>query len=335
MREDHHRKRKYLAAAALGAGALLLASSGLADAPVKPHSAGNFHKGTLTIPLRRGAAVAWETFFPTLPSDCEGEITLKLTWDEEDNTVTAKLHGEHVFVPHPSIHRTEGVNFFPNPFSLEPKDFDNGRYQFWIISPARLITSYYDATTLDFLGTEFEFPTPPPNAIPQQFPGIKLFPSPFYEPDEDGNVDFEWNFAYDHCVRGDRPEFAHHMNTFPPTNLCLANPVRYDLSTTRPYLSFPLPASEALSFSEFLRNGLIFENTIEPPTYFTNPPLLANISTYSGATVVGGGIPRHWAFDLDAAFMNNAPPIKPFELAGTCADGFKETHIRNINFCGP
>jgi hypothetical protein len=198
-----------------------------------------------------------------------------------------------------------------------------------------MITDNYDAVTLDMLGTDNEFPTPPAGAIPDPVPGIKLFPTPFFAPDEEGNVDFEWTFAYDHCVRGDRPEFAHLLNTYPPSNLCLSNPVRYDLSTTRPYVSQPRPASEALSFSEYLQNGLIFDSTIEPPMYFTDPPLAHQTSAYSGMTLNGGGVPRHWALDLNAVFMNNAPPIMPFPAAGTCSDYFTGTHTPNINFCGP
>lgn len=287
------------------------------------------------MPLHRGSAVAFETYLPPLPSNCEGELVVDLSWDEEENWVKVKLKGEHVLTPHPSIQRTEGVNFFTNPFFPEQEDFDNGRYLFWILSPAPMITVYYDGVTLDMLGTDNEFSTPPPNSIPVQAPGIKLFPTPFFQPDENGNVDFEWTFAYDHCVRGDRPDLAHLLNTYPPSNLCLANPVRYDLTTTRPYVSEPRPASEALSFSEFLRNGLIFDTTIEPPDYYTEPPRAHQTSAYSGMTLNGGGVPRNWALDLDAVFMNNSPPIMPSPFAGTCVDSYVPNHIKNINFCGP
>src|SRR5262249_3813921 len=155
---------------------------GLADSPAHPHSSGNYHKGTLTMPLHRGGAVAWETFFPALPSNCEGEMVVTISWDEEENVVNIHLQGEHVLFPHPSIHRTRGVNFLPNPFSLEPQSYDNGRYQFWLISPATMITCYYDANTLDFIGTQYEFPTPPPGTIPLMVPGLKLLPTDFYQP---------------------------------------------------------------------------------------------------------------------------------------------------------
>jgi hypothetical protein len=88
-----------------------------------------------------------------------------------------------------------------------------------------------------------------------------------------------------------------------------------------------------MSFSDYLRNGLIFDITVEPPQYFTFPPVAGQTSFYSGATVVGGGIPRGWALDLDAVFMNNAPPIKPFAAAHSCRDFFVPRHNPNINFC--
>lgn len=328
-----HRVRRRLLGTALAIGALLLGSVVLAESPVQPHSQGTYDKGSLTVSLHRGGAVAFETFLPKLPSNCEGELVLNISWDEEQNWVKLHLTGQHVLQQYPSIHRTEGVNFFPNAIWPEQQSFDHGRYQLWILSPSPMITFYYDPNTLDLLGSQYELPNPPPDAIPLSIPGIKLFPTPFWEPDADGNVDVQYTFAYDHCVRGDDPQYAHHLNTYPPTNLCYADPYRYDLSTTRPYLSKPLPASEALPFSEYLRNGLIFDTTVEPAEYYTDPPLLTETSCYSGMTLNGGGVPPHWALDLDAVFMNNTPPIVPFELAGTCEDGFKPDHVKNINFC--
>lgn len=300
---------------------------------MQPRSYGTYDKGTLTVPLRRGGAIIPETFLPQLPSNCTAEMTLTISWDEEENWVKYHLTGTHVLNPNPSVQRTEGVNFFPNPFWPEEQNFTNGRYMLWTISPSQMITFYYDPTTLDLMGSQYEFPTPPAGAIPVTIPGIKLFSTPFFEPDSEGNVDLEYSFEYAHAVRGDDPIYGHHYYTTPATNLCLANPYRYDLTTSRGYLSEPVPASEALPFSEYLRNGLLFDMTVEPPHYYTDPPLITQTSTYSNWTATGGGSPPGWSFDLDAVFMNNAPPIKPFALAGTCADGYSGTHIKNINFC--
>lgn len=332
MQDVKQRKRRYLFTAALGV-AMLLSSRGLADSPQRPRSSGTFHKGSLTIPLHRGGATPFEAFLPALPSNCEAEMMFTLTWDEEANRVHARLTGKHVLVPHPTIRRTQGVDFFPNPIWPEPKDIVNGRYLLWILSPDRMITFYYDGVTRDVLGSEFDLPTPPPGATTLSLPSIKLVPSPFFQPDAEGNVDVEWSYAYDNMVRGDLPQFAHSFFTPPPTNLCLANPFRYDQSTTIGYTSPARPAAEAMSFSDYLRNGLIFDITVEPPKYFTFPPTAGQTSFYSNATVVGGGIPKGWSLDLDAVFMNNAPPIKPFAGAHSCRDHFVPRHNPNLNFC--
>jgi hypothetical protein len=332
MQDIRQRTRRDVFTAALGLG-MLLGPLGFADSPVRPRSSGTYHKGSLTAPLRRGGATPFEAFLPALPSGCQAEMTITLAWDEQDNRVHARLRGKHVLVPHPTIRRTLGVDFFPNPIWPEQKDFRNGRYLFWILSPSRMITFYYDGATRAVMGSEFDTLAPPPGAIPLAVPGLKLVSSPFFQPDEDGDVDVEWSFDYDKVVRGDLPRFAHSFFTAPPANLCLANPFRYDQSTTIGYTSPARPAAEAMSFSDYLRNGLIFDITVEPPDYFTFPPVAGQTSFYSGATVVAGGIPKGWTLDLDAVFMNNAPPIKPFAAAHSCRDYFVPRHNPNLNFC--
>jgi hypothetical protein len=332
MQDVKQRKRRYLFTATLGL-AMLVSSPGIADSPGRPRSTGTFHRGSLTMPLHRGGATPFEAFLPALPSNCEAEMTITLTWDEQANQVHARLTGRHVLVPHPTIRRTQGVDFFANPLWPEQKDITDGRYLLWILSPAQMITFYYDGATQNILGSEFEFPTPPAGAIPLTVPGLKLVPSPFFQPDAEGNVDVQWSYAYDSMVRGDLPRFAHSFYTAPPANLCLANPFRYDQSTTIGYTSPARPAAEAMAFSDYLRNGLIFDITVEPPHYVTFPPVAGQTSFYSGATVVGGGIPNGWALDLDAVFMNNAPPIKPFAAAHTCRNYFVPRHNPNLNFC--
>ena len=158
MQDVRQRRRRYVFAAALGLG-MLLGPLGLADSPVHPRSSGTFHKGSLTMTLHRGGAFPFEAFLPALPSNCEGEMTITLAWDEQANQVHARLQGQHVLVPHMSIRRTLGVDFFPNPIWPEPKDISDGRYLLWILSPARMLTFYYDATTRDLIGSEFDHPT--------------------------------------------------------------------------------------------------------------------------------------------------------------------------------
>jgi hypothetical protein len=154
MQDVTQRKHRYLFTGALGL-AMLPGSPGFADSPARPRSSGTFHSGSLTVPLRRGAATPFEAFLPALPSNCAAEMTITLTWNERANQVHARLTGRHVLVPHPTIRRTQGVDFFPNPLWPEQKDISNGRYLLWILSPAQMITFYYDGATRDILGSEF------------------------------------------------------------------------------------------------------------------------------------------------------------------------------------
>lgn len=325
--------RVTLAASAL---ALSFVSQGSAETgePL-PTSGGTYDQGSIDMPLYRGNVVPFELTVAATPDNCSGHLRLRIDWDKGKNQVRIRLDGDHALTPHPTVYRTEGVNYFPNPFLPEPKDVVNGRNEFWLVSPGPDITFYYDGTTLDLLGSQLDFPTPPANSIPLRLPTLVAVGSPFFQPDDDGDVHFEWDFPYDKVTRGDLTQFGQHYVSFPPPNLCEANPYRFDLSTARIYMSKPVPASQALPFSAYLRAGMIFDTTIDPPQYYVYPPLTTLIATYSGATVVAGAIPKGWTFDIDAAFMNVAPPIRPWPGAGSCANWFDPVHTKGLNFCPP
>lgn len=295
-------------------------------------SLGTYDRGTMTVPLYRGAAVPFELTVIATPDNCAGTLTLTLSWDEEENWVRLHLTGTNVLEPHPSVDRTEGVNYLPNPFWPEPEDIVDGRYQFWIITPSEELTFYYDPVTLDLLGSEKDFETPPP-AIPIKVPALLGVGSPFFQPDANGDVDFTWTFAYDQVVRGDRPELGHHYFTFPPTNLCEANPFRYDLTTARGYISAPQDPSEARTWGDYLSAGLVFDTTVEPGEYASEPPLTTMTATYSNTTLFGGAVPRGWIMDFDHIFGNLAPGITPWESRDSCEDWYRPPHTPHINFC--
>lgn len=328
-------RRTFWTATTLGIATLLLGSIGLADSPSVPRSGGTVEKGTLVLPLVRGPVIPYELTVMATPHGCSRAVELTIKWDEEDNWVKVKLKGKGVLEPYPTHLRTEGVDFFPNPFWPEAEDVVGGRYQLWFVSPAEEIAFYYDDATQDLLGSEIDLPTQPPGSHEVRFPTLKAVPMPFFQPDDDGDVNEEWTFAYDHFVRQDRPEFAHHHASFVPHNLCFAHPFRYDLSTTRGYISPPLPAAEARSFSDFLRNGLVFDLTTEPAEYATDPPYTTTIATYGNVTIFGGGIPNGWTWDIQAGFNNVAPPIRPWGGAGSCTDWVEPSHGPNINYCLP
>lgn len=318
----------------LGGATLLVSLGSFADSLSVPTSDFSTETGQVTIPLHRGAINPFEITIAKQPDNCANHPDVIIKWDEGENTVHVQVKGNHVLFPHPTIHRTLGVDYTPNAFFPEPQNIDGGRYQFWIITAGPLVTFYYDPATLNLIGSQYDFPTPPP-AIPIQLPSLLGVGSDFFQPDDDGNLDFQWDFPYDHVTRGDLPAlFAHHFVSFPPPNLCEVNPYRIDQSHLRPYISPPRPASEALSFSTYLKSGFVFDLTTEPSTYFTFPPRTSLVENYTETTIVGGAVPDGWAFDIEAAFMNVAPPIRPWAGAGTCSQFFTPPHTKNLNFCG-
>lgn len=261
-------------------------------------------------------------------------MDFEIAWDESANEVTMHLTGDGALEPYPDVERTAGVDYFPNQFFSEPEDYQDGRYQMWVIGAGGPPVMFlYDPFTLDLIGSEYDFEVLPP-AIPVFFPSLYMFSSPMFQPDDSGDVDETWTFSYDAITRGDLPQYSHHVVSIPPPNLCGANPFRLDLSTLRFYISDPLPASEARPWSDYLRDGVFFDVTVEPPEYYEDPPLTTLVATYSGATAVPGGIPDGWTFDFDAGFMGVAPPIRPWAGAGTCEDTFAGVHTQGLDFCG-
>ncbi len=299
-----------------------------------PYGTGNLDKGEIKMPLYRGAAVPFELTVVATPQNCEAHADLEIRWNRQANKVTVKIEAEDAFDHRPTIDRTLGVDYLPNPFFPEPEDVVDGRYQLWIISAAGPVeTFFYDVDTLDLIaGPGDEVPVP---AIPVPFPTLYMFGTPMFEPKHNGKVKVNWTFPYDSPHRGDRPEFSYHVVSFPPPNLCGANPFRLDLSTLRPWISDPLPREAARPWDDYLRGGLLFDITVEPGEYFTEPPLTTLTATYSGATAVGGAIPKGWQLDIDGAFANLAPPIKPWKGAGTCENVFEGFHTQGLNFCAP
>ncbi|MCX4246322.1 hypothetical protein [Paraliomyxa miuraensis] len=320
--------------AVLGTFALL--GSAPAEAKKKkpdgPYSTGDLEHGELFLPLYRGATVPFELSVIATP-DCSAPLDMTLSWDADDDELTVEIKGKGALEPHPNLYRTAGVDFFPNQFNPQVEDVIDGRYQLWLISASGpMLMFYYDPVTLDLLGSEYDFEVPPP-AIAISFPTLYLVPTPFFQPDEDGDVDETFTYSYEAMTRGDRPDLAHFYITFPPHNLCFANPDRLDLSTLRPYLTDPRPADEARPWSDWLRGTMLFDVTVEPPEYHTEPPRVTFMGSHQNSTAVGGGLPDGWKLDLDAALMGVAPPIRPWQGAGLCEQTFEPMHAPGINFC--
>lgn len=323
----------------LSAATLAMGPSAPADAslPGLEFSAGDAEEGFMTVPIYRAGSTPDEFLVLKTPGNCQRHVQVTMAWNEAENWVRIHLTGKGVLEPYPDVDRTEGVDFFHNEWWPEPEDFEDGRYLLWFITSPSLATFYYDAVTLNLMGSEYDFPAPPPASIPIQVPVFTAIPTPFFQPDSNGDVDVVWEYAYDGLVRPDLPDYAHALGTFLPHTLCQTDPYRYDRTSTRPYVS-ARPASEALSWREYLENGLVFDLTVEPPDYFTFPPASTNVGTYQGAVTVAGAVPKGWGLDLEAFFGSLAPPIRPIPTAPfageTCEDWFKPKRDRGLDICG-
>lgn len=318
-------------------GALVAASvSGSAYAqagqPHVPYLKGDVDKGEYVSRLYRGAVVPDELLVLPTGDNCESHVDAHVSWNKAQNWVKVRLVGKKALTPYPTVNRTEGVDYFPNPFMPEPEDFNNGRYQFWFIMLGEPIDFYYDVATLDLLGSEHDFTEPPIGVITLHLPVGYAVATNFFQPKPNGNLDYTETFAYDAMVRGDLNQFAHVTATYIPHNLCTAHPFRYEQTSTRPY-SVTRPASEALSFEDYLRSGMFFDLTVEPPEYAAFPPRSTNVATFSQNPAVGGGIPNGWSLDIEAVFANLAPPIRPWEGAGSCEPWVKPVRNRSFNQC--
>lgn len=327
--------RKRIVRGAAGLACVLAAgfsNAGEHDRTIEWEGSGDNEEGSITLALYRGVAPIWElTVDPTLAPD--GEMTVKFDWDRSKNELEVTLKGKKVLKPYPSVRREEGTTYFPNRFWPEQQNFDHGRYQLWLLSPARPITLYYDPETLDLMGSEFDFPTPP-SPIALMLPTIAAVPTPFFEPKSNGDVNEHWTIPYDHIARQDNPTaWGNHYVTVPPPNLCFANPFRLDQSVLRPYMSPPVPPAQSLGWDHWIRSGIFVDITFEPPQYYVVPPKATMVGSFSGATGLGGSVPKGWSLDLNAIFGNQAPAIVPWEARGSSQPW---TYVRTnppINFC--
>src|SRR5262249_54630096 len=153
--------------------------------------------------------------------------------------------------------RTEGVDWWDNPFHPAPKDFEKSAYKFWIIfNSFQTPTFYYDVQTLALKGSELDFPGgPPPGTFPIQIPDYMLASSSLMRPDKNGFIHHSWTIPYDHVnVEGGYYSVA--RVTFVPFDLCLSIPGQPGLGQARPYARWQPIGSQGPSWKQALQSGL-------------------------------------------------------------------------------
>jgi hypothetical protein len=312
------------------------------DALVGPVWTGDYAEGSVYAPLWRGASSGIEDFVFAPPGgDCSGlKGTVRIDWSQAQNRVhyLLKLRGLPL---HPSVHRVEGVTWFPDPFHQAPKDIEDGEYRFWtIFTNTRIAALYYDAQTLDLLGSQFEFPSgPPPGSIPITLPVAGLFATVRMRPDNDGFIIHEYDIRYDR-VTVEGGTFSVAYDAFPPLNLCQGFPPLPTLGQQRPWVSHWQPADAAPTWADVLRSGLAFDTTIDEQQVYPGfgdyfPYIHSGVTFIGNAVVVQGGVANGWRLSIPSLIQQVAPVIRPIEGGNGvgCTSYVNDPHVDAPFFC--
>lgn len=307
---------------------------------------GDDNKGSMLVPQWRGSGAAIEEYVYAPPDhDCRKlKGTVRVDWDSSKNEVRviAKYVG---LTPHPSVQRTEGVDYFKNPFHDFPKDFNDGAYRLWIIleSTTRLAKVYYDPQTLVALGDEFMFPNGPPNngaVITIQVPAFALTGSNAFDPDKNGYGFVDYTIPYND-LQVQNHAFSVAYNLYVPQNLCLGTPAAPARGQLRPMVGPWLPTGQGITWKQALVASVGFDLQIErrgDDTQKGNLPYIHGGVAYIGnGPGVQGGIPRGYAAAIPAQIQNVSPVIFPVPGSSSlgCKPYLNDPHINAHNFCGP
>jgi len=321
------------------------------EALIAPVWRGTDAKGQLYVPLWRGALPGMEEWVYTPPNgDCRpdkyAKATIRLDWDQSTNTVHYLMKGVR-FDPHPTVHRTEGVNWWYNPFHPAPKDFTDGAYRLWTIplSVRRTVNLYYDPTTLQLIGTDYTLSPPPTNAIALNFPVFAITGSQQIKPAEDGSFSHQWTVPWDHLTnegQGTKPGlFSQSWVTFAPVDLCEAAPLQPAISQLRPVASPWQPPDQGPTWATVMQLGLGFdfhaEEVADPNVLEGNLPYVySGVSVVSNNASMQGGVPFNWHMPILPALLNVAPPVEPVPHGGNtlgCVGYVNEDHHAAPLYC--
>ncbi|HEX9940413.1 MAG TPA: hypothetical protein VGG03_00235 [Thermoanaerobaculia bacterium] len=306
---------------------------------------GDDDRGALVSPMFRGTAAGIEDYVFTPPDgDCaNARGVFRIDWDKQANTVRFQLKYKKVPV-RPAVHRTEGVDFFSNPHHDAPKDFVNGGYRFWtIITQGGINDFYYDARTLLFAGSQWDFPGgQPAGTIRVSIPVFALQSTKLMLANRDGSLFHEYTVPYDRpTVEGGAYSFA--LAAYIPLDLCEGHPVQPTLGQLRAWVSPWLPPGTPgyeFSFRDILKRGLVFDTTVDerkpfPRTNGFEPYVFSGVAFIGNETVFQGGIPSGYRNSLQAVILQVAPGIVPLEGGNGpgCHSFVVDPHIHGPRFC--
>lgn len=213
--------------------------------PEQRYVYGQPDKGEFRVPLVVGA-LPREVNVAT-PEMCAGEEDswINFKYDKAKNKVWVKVHLEGMPEHGPTVCYDENPT---TQFNQWDDCLSDGDWQVWLIGNLfrKDITFWYDATTLELQGSDYDFPSgPPPGTFPVIIPGVQMIETPHFEPNRRGVVDATFVYAYDSMI--DIDGNAGTAAAFVPFSLC--QPDKY----TAYYVNGGLdPATDRFSFDEFL-----------------------------------------------------------------------------------
>jgi hypothetical protein len=327
---------------------------------------GDDDKGQLFTPLWRGTAAGIEDWVPPPPNgNCTGlKGTVRIDWDKSKNTVSYSIKFTGLPVS-PTITRTDGgdpeirdpnapghyvgppaANYWYNAFHRSPKDFparaaDGTAYRLWTIFTTYGTSStpfYYSGSDLKLRGSAYDFPAgPPPGTFPVAFPTVSIVSTQLFYPNSKGFASRQYTVDYDK-VTGEGRFWAHAPVGFVPHNLCRAIPTQPTLGQLRPYVTPFRPKSEGLPWNYMLRQGLLFDLTIEegrpdvPKGQDDNnlDYVYSGLAFLNNNASLPGGVPWGQHFSLPNVIQNVQPMT---ESVPKCGGFVSHPHVTAPLYC--
>ncbi len=255
-------------------------------------------EGSIEFDMTQGFCLPNEFCFRGL----EGEVHIRIDYSKSANTVDLYANWTEGAYPY---RQTFSKDFDDSTaFNTQPTTVSDGRWQMWMMGSIigrYQENAYYDATTLDFIGTRYDFepigprPWPPAGTyFPVPATATRMFCTPLFESNPDGSGSAHFTFNYDRME--DMMGTPGVIALIIPYNLCRPDELNNYWTQTR------LPDEMYMSWDWFLESiwngeGIGVASSYEP---FPKPAYLA----YRDATFIGWGnmypqeIPRPMRLDM-------------------------------------
>jgi hypothetical protein len=247
------------------------------------------NEGSFEVPLRLGAAAPTEVAIEE-PIQCRSDAwaRARITYSKSRNEVV--LEATYDGLPY-RMSYTRAVDI-STPYNQFPVSVTQGKWQIWFVG--RMLnfdtTYYYDASTLQLIGSEHDLPGgPPANSIAVPIATMHMTSTPLFEGTPEGKASVRFVFRYDQML-DDRSSGGVYFS-YVPYNLC--KPDEYGLY----YTDGGLAVSKAMNFDQVLQSiwsgyGMALATSLEPdpkPSYLDSRdnPMITWAGTYPMVTPRG------------------------------------------------